>query len=81
MRLNRTAVLAALPVVLIVIIGAGLRLWQIGPHSIVDHVNARAFAANTKFRRREKEVQPTDQPILFEAPAAWMQPQNTEAAR
>jgi 4-amino-4-deoxy-L-arabinose transferase-like glycosyltransferase len=30
MRLNRTAVLTALPVVLIVLIGAGLRLWQIG---------------------------------------------------
>ncbi len=30
MRLNRTAVLAALPVALIVLIGAGLRLWQIG---------------------------------------------------
>ena len=30
-----------------------LHLWDLGPHSIVDNVHLRGFAANTRFRRME----------------------------
>src|SRR5947209_20333225 len=44
-----------------------LQLWNVGPHSMVDNVRLRGFAANTRFSRMEQEPEtipmlPQDKP-------------------
>jgi hypothetical protein len=42
-------------------------LWDIGPHSLVDNVHLRGFAANTRFSRMDQPAGPsTPQPSLDE---------------
>lgn len=44
-----------------------LQLWDIGPHSLVDNVHLRGFAANTRFSRMDQPAGPsTPQPSLDE---------------
>lgn len=55
-------------------VGKEIRLWRVGPHSVVDRIQYYPFSPHTVFRRLEEEPQPVVEEKPFEIPSEWLQP-------